>query len=175
MCPDLLGVNLGKRALRQFRARKLVRQLDTDIKNGQFWYLFLKPESELSSAKRALIEQWRRGQPTKNPEGNGRAIPPRPDPASAPLSFGQQQLWFFNQIEPKSALYNIPIPLRLSGSLNIPALQSAFNAIVTRHEILRSRFLGDPEPVQLIDLPTAVPIQVVDLRKLPAPARQAEA
>jgi len=137
--------------------------------------LFLKPESELSSAKRALIEQWRRGQPANNSEGSVRGIPRRPDPASAPLSFGQRQLWFFNQIKPKSALYNIPIPLRLLGNLNTDALQSAFDTIVCRHEILRSHFLGDPNPVQLLAPPTAVKMHVLDLRELPAVAREAEA
>lgn len=57
-----------------------------------------------------------------------------------PLSFAQQQLWVLNKLLPKSGLYNIPIALHLQGDLSIQALQFALNALIARHEILRTTF-----------------------------------
>ncbi|MBY0463081.1 MAG: amino acid adenylation domain-containing protein, partial [Alphaproteobacteria bacterium] len=61
---------------------------------------------------------------------------------SIPLSFAQQRLWFLDQLLPEVALYNIPIALKLKGPLDIPALESAFNALIERHESLRTTFLS---------------------------------
>src|SRR5262245_50916893 len=133
----------------------------------------VKPESELSRAKRALIAQWRRGRAPDTQE-----VHPRPGsryPGSAPLSFGQQQLWFFNQLEPDSPLYNIPFPMRLSGALNLESLQAGFDTVVARHEILRTRFVGETQPVQLVHPPTPFPIEQIDLRHVPKASRDAEA
>src|SRR5690348_10256042 len=108
-----------------------------------------KNEPELSRAKRALIAQWRRGRPPNVQEVHQRPV--SRFPGSAPLSFGQQQLWFFNQLEPNSPLYNIPFPMRLSGVLDLDALQSGFDIIIARHEILRTRFVGETLAVQIVD------------------------
>src|SRR5262245_2927760 len=130
------------------------------------------PESELSRAKQALIAQWRCGR-----VANAQEVHPRPVsriPGSAPLSFGQQQLWFFNQLEPNSPLYNIPFPMRLSGALDLQALQEGFDTVVARHEILRTRFVGEPQPVQIVDSPAPFPIEQIDLRHIPKASRDAE-
>src|SRR5690348_9943052 len=50
------------------------------------------------------------------------------------LSFGQESLWFLDQFESASALYLIPIALRLRGELNVEALCKAFETILQRHE-----------------------------------------
>ena len=114
-----------------------------------------KNETELSNAKRALIAQWRRGRPS------AQEVYQRPVSkirGSAPLSFGQQQLWFFNQLEPNSPLYNIPFPMRLSGVLDLEALQSGFDTVVARHEIFRTRLVGETQAVQIVAPPTPCPI-----------------
>ncbi|HEX8129403.1 MAG TPA: amino acid adenylation domain-containing protein, partial [Pyrinomonadaceae bacterium] len=68
-----------------------------------------------------------------------------------PLSFAQSRLWFLHQLEPTSAAYNMPFVSRLTGRLNAPALEEAFNEIVARHEILRTTFeVLDGEPVQVV-------------------------
>src|SRR3990172_8011733 len=68
-----------------------------------------------------------------------------------PLSFAQQRLWLLDQIEPNTPLYNIPTAVRLSGALNIEALQKTLDAIVARHEVLRTTFVSvDGGPVQVI-------------------------
>ena len=56
-----------------------------------------------------------------------------------PLSFAQQRLWFLDQLEPNSAFYNIPAAVRLSGPLNLAALERTFTEIVRRHEALRTQ------------------------------------
>lgn len=82
----------------------------------------------------------------------------------APLSSAQRRLWFIYQYDPTSPLYNLPLALRLKGKLVLRALQLAMDAIVTRHEALRTRFVSeDGEPVQVIDPPSPVPLRLVDL------------
>ncbi|HEX4974751.1 MAG TPA: condensation domain-containing protein, partial [Pseudomonadales bacterium] len=55
-----------------------------------------------------------------------------------PLSFGQERLWFLSQLEPDSSAYFIPFLLELEGELESDKLQFAFQALIQRHEILRS-------------------------------------
>ncbi|UFP93831.1 condensation domain-containing protein [Gloeobacter morelensis] len=82
-------------------------------------------------------------------------------PQTFPLSFAQQRLWFLDQIEPGSPAYNIPAAVRLSGPLDVAALQRSLDAIVRRHEALRTTFsTQDGQPVQVI-APAAE--QVVEL------------
>jgi hypothetical protein len=57
-----------------------------------------------------------------------------------PLSFAQQRLWFLTQLEPDNPAYNLPHNLRLTGVLNVNALQQTINAIIARHESLRTTF-----------------------------------
>uniref|UniRef100_UPI002457005D amino acid adenylation domain-containing protein n=1 Tax=Nocardia farcinica TaxID=37329 RepID=UPI002457005D len=74
-----------------------------------------------------------------------------PRPERIPLSLAQQRMWFLNRFEPESAAYNIPIAIRLSGALDVPALGQAIADLVARHEVLRTVY---PEtahgPVQVI-------------------------
>jgi hypothetical protein len=84
-------------------------------------------------------------------------------PAS-PLSFGQQRLWFLDQLEPESALYNIPTLARITGMLDREILEQSLNAIVARHEILRTRFeRRDEEPMQIIEDRVAIQLEFEDL------------
>ena len=92
-----------------------------------------------------------------------------------PLSFGQQRLWFLDQLTPGSAAYHIPTAFKIHGALNPRVLRSAFTEIVRRHEVLRTIFVPfDGEPLQIIGPahPQAVPL--VDLRSLPEERRQGE-
>src|SRR6185503_17956257 len=92
-----------------------------------------------------------------------------------PLSFAQQRLWFLDQLEPGSSFYNVPAAVRLSGRLNVEALERTLSEVVRRHEVLRTRFIAiDGEPVQVVDAPEPLKLEVVDLSTLEEEAREAE-
>jgi amino acid adenylation domain-containing protein len=128
----------------------------------------------LSSAKQALLSKWLRGGANNGHDAGAQTIPRRRNSDPAPLSLEQQRIWFFNQLEPDSPLYNMPIASRLRGVLHPQVLQQAMDLVVARHEALRTHFAGE-QPVQTIDAPSPVPMQVMDFRKLPAERREADA
>ncbi|HEV3049067.1 MAG TPA: condensation domain-containing protein, partial [Longimicrobium sp.] len=81
-----------------------------------------------------------------------------------PLSFAQERLWFAEQLDPGSAVYNVPAVVRLSGPVDAAVLGRALNEVVRRHESLRTVFRDvDGRPVQAV-LPTReLPLRVLDL------------
>ena len=92
-----------------------------------------------------------------------------------PLSFAQQRLWFLDQWEPDSPLYNLSLAVHLTGRLRMPALEQALGTLVERHEILRTTFRTTPaEPVQVISPSLPVPLPVVNLEELSEAVRTAE-
>lgn len=93
-----------------------------------------------------------------------------------PLSFGQQRLWLLYHLEEGNVFYNEFGALRLLGSLDREALERSLNAIVARHEILRTSFVVGPDgqPVQKISLPERLTIPFVDLRSWSPQNREAE-
>ncbi|HET9225244.1 MAG TPA: amino acid adenylation domain-containing protein, partial [Thermoanaerobaculia bacterium] len=87
---------------------------------------------------------------------------------SAPLSFPQRRMWFLEQLEPGTPLYNVPLLWRLSGQLDLPALERSLAEIVRRHEILRTAFrIVDGEPVQVV-LPWELTLPVVEAEEAEA-------
>ncbi|HEX6288974.1 MAG TPA: amino acid adenylation domain-containing protein, partial [Herpetosiphonaceae bacterium] len=92
-----------------------------------------------------------------------------------PLSFAQQRLWFLHQIDPRSPTYNIPIAVQLNGPLDLDALTRALNAIVARHEALRTTFHSiDGQPMQRISPSLELDLPLVDLSGYPEAERQPE-
>jgi amino acid adenylation domain-containing protein/non-ribosomal peptide synthase protein (TIGR01720 family) len=99
---------------------------------------------------------------------------PRDQPL--PLSFAQQRLWFIDQLEPQSPLYNIPAAVRLTGELNVTALEQTFNEIIRRHEVLRTSFASvDGNPLQIISPAQPLNLPLKDLSHLAADEREVEA
>ncbi|HYW06890.1 MAG TPA: amino acid adenylation domain-containing protein, partial [Longimicrobium sp.] len=93
----------------------------------------------------------------------------------APLSFAQQRLWFLERMEPGSAAYIIPSALRLSGALDVPALQGSLGELARRHEVLRSTFVvSGGEPFQVVGAAGEFTLPMDDLRPLMAAEREAE-
>ncbi|WP_168702514.1 non-ribosomal peptide synthetase, partial [Gordonia paraffinivorans] len=76
---------------------------------------------------------------------------PQPRPDRIPLSLAQQRMWFLNQFDKRSAAYNIPLAVRMTGHLDVGALAAAVRDVVGRHESLRTVFPGSPDgPHQVI-------------------------
>ena len=91
-----------------------------------------------------------------------------------PLSYAQQRLWFQQQLDTTLVSYNMPIAIRLTGNLDVEALEHSLTEIVTRHEVLRTNFVEvDGEPLQLIAEPEAVRLSLTDLSELPESERPA--
>ena len=93
----------------------------------------------------------------------------RTENVELPLSFAQQRLWFLDQFEPNSPFYNRPLALRLTGTLKVPALEQSLQAIVERHEALRTNFITvDGQALQIIQTQSDWQVSVFDLQNLPA-------
>ncbi|MEU2126424.1 amino acid adenylation domain-containing protein [Nocardia niwae] len=97
--------------------------------------------------------------------GGRKALVAGPRPERIPLSLAQQRMWFLNQFDPASSVYNIPAAIRLTGDLDVAALRQAVADLVARHEILRTIYPQTADgPVQQV-LPAAeVPISLVPTR-----------
>ncbi|MFG2162972.1 non-ribosomal peptide synthase/polyketide synthase [Streptomyces olivaceus] len=94
-------------------------------------------------------------------------------PERLPLSYAQRRLWFVDRLEGASALYNIPLVVRLSGRVDVGALGAALGDVVGRHEALRTRFPQvEGEPFQEV-----VPVAEarVELPVVPVAAGELEA
>ncbi|MBW4537640.1 MAG: amino acid adenylation domain-containing protein [Myxacorys chilensis ATA2-1-KO14] len=138
---------------------------------------------KFSAQKRALLDVLLREQGMKAPT---QGIPAQPASDTAPLSFAQQRLWFLDQFEPEKPFYNLSAAVRLQGHLNVGVLEQSFNAIVQRHEALRTTFKQvNGQPVQAIaksrsetNTPAnsafSIPLSLIDLPELPVAAREAE-
>jgi amino acid adenylation domain-containing protein len=93
-----------------------------------------------------------------------------------PLSFSQQRLWFLDHFQPGNNFYNVPAAFRLSGDLNLHALESSLSRIVERHEALRTTIdTRDGRPLQCIHPAEPVRVRRVDLTDVPAALREGRA
>lgn len=85
-----------------------------------------------------------------------------------PLSFAQESIWYLQKLAPESCAYNSFFILRFTGSLSAIALESSFNEIIRRHEILRTAFtIVEGQPVQVISPSLTIPLEIIDLQNLP--------
>jgi len=129
---------------------------------------------DLSPEKRELLELMLREKGVDVP--GSKLVPLGRETNKFQLSFGQQRLWFLDQLEPGSPLYNNPAAVMLKGELNISAMEKALNEIVQRHEVLRTTFTTeDDQPTQVINAEMPIKLERIDLRHLPESERQSEA
>jgi len=132
--------------------------------------------SDTLAAKRAELARRRAGLTTEQQQQvadssrtavtSSQTIPVRNPGAPVPMSFAQELLWRLERASPGHA-YNVPRAIRLGGVLDLPALQQALNALVARHEALRTTFaLVDDEPRQVINAATPVAIERISVEHL---------
>ncbi|MEH2216131.1 MAG: amino acid adenylation domain-containing protein [Nostoc sp.] len=120
-----------------------------------------KEDFNLSPAKKALLEKWKRG----NLQAD--IIPKCQVFKNIPLSFSQQRLWFIDQLYHGSSFYNIPIAFHIKGQLNITVLQKSLNEILNRHEVWRTNFqIINGEPIQEIAPKLTWDLSIINLEHL---------
>ncbi|KWK58478.1 hypothetical protein WM15_01895 [Burkholderia ubonensis] len=100
----------------------------------------------------------------------------RPRGPSTPLSPAQERLWFLEQLQGSTGAYHLQVVLDFGQTLSIEALEGALNAIVARHEALRTRFVMEGGvPMQRVVPYLDVPLEQFDLRGLADPPAEAAA
>jgi amino acid adenylation domain-containing protein len=98
-----------------------------------------------------------------------------PRTGDLPLSFGQERVWFLEQLQPESLFYNVIERFRFQGALDVDALRRSAELLQARHEAMRTTFpTVEGQPVQRIAPPGPWSLPLVDLRGLDDPAREAE-
>ena len=133
------------------------------------------PSKDLSPAKKALLERRLRGDLKRTAPAD--TIPARPGPEPVPLSDAQERFWFMSRLEPESPAYNMYEVVRLRGKLDRAALTQSFQALIRRHEILRTQFItGEGRPSQQIlpDLDFDIAATELSPSSHPNPAAQAQ-
>ena len=131
-----------------------------------------------------LLFEGRRSSPTW-PSASGRlryrdsSRLPRFRPSSRegdlPLSYAQESLWYLEQLAPGRPTFNVTAAVRVSGPLDVAALQRGLDEVACRHEALRTTFLGrEGRPIQVIASSLSVPIIIRDMTGERDPALEAE-
>jgi amino acid adenylation domain-containing protein len=85
-------------------------------------------------------------------------LSPRTPGSRVMLTFSQERMWFMHELAPDSSAYNVPLAIRVTGPLDMTAMQTALARVVERHEILRTRFVRSSEGVfaELVSAPPAL-------------------
>ncbi len=124
-----------------------------------------------SAKRRALLEVLRQEEGLE--ASSLQQIPRRKDNDAAPASFAQQRLWLLDQLAPGSPFHNIPLALRLTGQLNVAALERCLNEMKRRHETLRTTFaMVEGNLMEMIASTLNVPLRVENLEALPQTERE---
>ncbi|CAD0226446.1 AerB protein [Planktothrix agardhii] len=124
-------------------------------------------KQEIGTRKSEILDFLsREAQPSPNsPES---VIIPVSRDEDLPLSFAQQRMWFLYQMDSQNPAYNECPAIRLTGNLNIDILEQSLNAIIQRHEILRTTFpMLEGKPIQKIAPSLKVNLLIVELKDLP--------
>jgi amino acid adenylation domain-containing protein len=129
--------------------------------------------SDLSPAKRELLARLLK---QKGMANSRLPIMPRHDSSDKlPLSYAQQRLWFLNQLEPGSTVYNVNTIIPLAPSLSASVIEKSLNEIVRRHESLRTVFRAVAgEPIQVIVPEFQLDLPMVDLSEMPEAESETE-
>lgn len=130
------------------------------------------PSPQTSEKRQLLLDRMLREAPGQPVVTIGR----RPPGPPAPLSFGQERMWFLDQLAPGNPFYAETAGTRIQAPIDVEILERAVNAVVQRHETLRTHFEMDhDQPVQVVAPSLHVSVPLVDLSDLPSARRAAEA
>ncbi len=122
------------------------------------------------SNQSSLLQKWRAKQATASAI---QQITHHGEEGLFPLSFGQESLWFLQQVQPESASYHIPVACRLYGRLELSHLQRSLTELLRRHWILRTTFEEvDGQPMQRIQPATEFALKLTDGRQLAPQERE---
>ena len=127
----------------------------------------------LSPAQRKLFEAQMKQKGLRTPQAQG--IPRCGRPGPYPLTSDQERLWFIDRLRPGSFAYNIGTSAYIKGPLDMRLLERSFDAIVKRHDILRTTFISqDGIPFQVVADSLEVKLSVVDFMHIPRDEREQE-
>ncbi|MGV2831540.1 amino acid adenylation domain-containing protein [Myxosarcina sp. GI1(2024)] len=140
---------------------------------------FSEQIAALSPEQRMIFEKRRkqnRVSKVRTQEISEIKITKRQDYSELPLSFAQQRLWFFQQLNPDNSAYNVFNALRLEGQINIALLEKVFTEIVRRHESLRTTFTTNSQglPIQIIAPSQPFKILIEDLQGVPEQEKEVQ-
>ena len=102
------------------------------------------------------------------------AIEPTDQSGELPLSYAQESLWFLDQLEGIGPTYNLPMPMRLTGTLDIAALEYSLVTLQQRHSVLRTAFPAEAQPTQIISPESQLPLPIIDLQAVPPDQQEAQ-
>ncbi|HYO51943.1 condensation domain-containing protein, partial [Archangium sp.] len=135
----------------------------------------VKSIADLSPEQRQLLVRRLAEKRKKSSGSTGGEWPVRDPSQPSLLSFAQQQLWFVEQLQPGNPLNNLLGLFHMEGRLDVAVLERSFNALVERHEALRTVFAErDGQPLQLISPSLTLELPMTDLRAVPEAKRKAE-
>jgi len=111
-----------------------------------------------------------------NRPAGARALPAADRSRPLALSFGQERLWFLDEVSADSGAYNVPHAYRLHGPFDHLAMQRGLNLLAARHEILRTAFAPgrDGLPEQRIAAALELVVAEDDLSSVPAHEREVQ-
>jgi amino acid adenylation domain len=122
----------------------------------------------LSPAQRSLFDQ------ILADSGADLGIRRRPPGNEAPTSYEQERLWFMNQLVAHPEIFHVPTAMWLRGAVDVPGLKRALQALIRRHEALRTVFRGTGDDLrQLVLDELEVPLQVEDCTAEDCPTAKA--
>jgi thioesterase domain-containing protein/acyl carrier protein len=133
------------------------------------------PLSSKSSLESAPSNFWKTIRTNVKRQHQAPPIERLPYSENLPLSFAQERLWLLDRLQPGSAVHNMRAAFRLTGSLNVAALEQSLQEIERRHEILRTTFsIVENQPIQSISPNVTVKLPVIDLHDLAKPQQELE-
>ena len=92
-------------------------------------------------------------------------IAPAPRTGDLPLSWSEERMWFLHQLDERGAAYNVSNAFRITGPLDLEILADAANALVERHENLRTAFRSvEGRPLREVLARARLELEVIDLR-----------